>query len=50
MKYRNKILFGTVDIEIDNSMAEDLHLRSNHGPAFAVREPVRNLRLPLNDQ
>jgi hypothetical protein len=50
MKYRNKILFGTVDIEIDDSMAEDLHLKSNHWPAFAIREPVRNLRFPLNDQ
>jgi protein disulfide-isomerase A1 len=50
MKYRNKILFGTVNIEIDNSMAEDLHLKSNHWPAFAIREPVRNLRFPLDDQ
>ena len=49
-KYRNKILFGTVDIEIDDSMAEDLHLKSNHWPAFAIREPVRNLRFPINDQ
>lgn len=49
-KYRNKILFGIVDIEIDDSMAEDLHLKSNHWPAFAIREPVRNLRFPLNDQ
>lgn len=50
MKYRNKILFGTVDIEIDDSMAEDLRLKSNHWPAFAIRELVRNLRFPLNDQ
>ena len=49
-KYRNKILFGTVDIVIDDSMAEGLHLKSNHWPAFAIREPVRNLRFPLNDQ
>jgi protein disulfide-isomerase A1 len=49
-KYRNKILFGTVDIEIGDSMAEDLHLKSNHWLAFAIREPVRNLRFPLNDQ
>jgi protein disulfide-isomerase A1 len=49
-KYRNEILFGTVDITINDSMAEDLHFKSNHWPAFAIREPVRNLRFPLNDQ
>jgi protein disulfide-isomerase A1 len=49
-KYRNKVLFGTVDIEIDDSMAEDLHLKPSHWPAFAIREPVKNLRFPLNDQ
>jgi protein disulfide-isomerase A1 len=31
-------------------MAKDLHLKPNHWPAFAIREPVRNLRFPLNDQ
>ena len=48
-KYRNKFLFGIVDVEIDDSMAEDLHLESNHWPAFAIREPVKNLRFPLNN-
>jgi protein disulfide-isomerase A1 len=49
-KYRSKIIFGIVDIEINDSVAEDLHLKPNHWPAFAIWEPVRNLRFPLNDQ
>jgi protein disulfide-isomerase A1 len=48
-KYKDKIQFGTVDVETFGSLADDLHLENNHWPAFAIREPVTNLRFPLND-
>lgn len=47
-KYKGKIQFGTVDVKIFESLADDLHLELNEWPAFAVREPIRNHRYPLN--
>ena len=47
-KYKDKILFGTVDVKIFDSLADDLHLEPDKWPAFAIREPVKGQRFPLN--
>ena len=47
-KYKGKIQFGTVDVKIFESLADDLHLELNGWPTIAVREPIRNHRYPLN--
>jgi protein disulfide-isomerase A1 len=47
-KYKDRILFGTVDVKIFDSLADDLHLEPDKWPAFAIREPVKGQRFPLN--
>jgi protein disulfide-isomerase A1 len=47
-RYKDKILFGTVDVKIFDSLADDLHLEPDKWPAFAIREPVKGQRFPLN--
>ena len=47
-KYKGRIHFGTVDVKIFESLADDLHLELAERPAFAIREPIRNYRFPLN--
>ncbi len=48
-KYRHKIQFGIIDPNTFENIFDDLHLRIERFPAFAIREPVKNLRYPLNE-
>ena len=48
-KYRHKIQFGIVDPNTFDGIVDDLHLTIERFPAFAIREPVKNLRYPLNE-
>ena len=47
-EYRQGLQFGIADPNNLNHMADDLHLNITHLPAFAIREPVANLRYPMN--
>ena len=47
-KYKDKILLGTIDVAIWDSLAEDLHLEPDKFPAFAIKEPTRGHCFPLN--
>ena len=49
-KFKDRIQFGIVDVKIFDSLADDLHLKLDEWPAFAIREPVRNQRFPLNQR
>jgi protein disulfide-isomerase A1 len=49
-KFKDRIQFGAVDVKIFDSLADDLHLEFNKWPAFAIREPTRNQRYPLNQR
>ncbi len=49
-KYKDKILFGTVDVNIWNSLADDLHLEPDKWPAFAIKEPIRGHCFPLSQR
>ena len=47
-KYRQNIQFGIADPVAVGSIVKDLHLDFSSLPAFAIREPVANLRYPMN--
>ena len=47
-KYRHKIQFGIADPGIFADIIDDLHLKPDRLPAFAIREPEKNLRFPMD--
>ena len=49
-KYKDKILFGTVDVKNFHSLADILHLEPDEWPAFAIKEPVRGHRFLLKQR
>jgi protein disulfide-isomerase A1 len=48
-EYRKGIQFGVGDPVTLGEIVEDLHLNVSRWPAFAIREPVANLRYPINE-
>ena len=48
-KYLHKVQFGIADPHTFDDIIDDLHLRIELLPAFAIREPVKNLRFPFNN-
>ena len=48
-EYRQDIQFAIADPVSLKDIVEDLHLKISHLPAFAIREPIANLRYPMND-
>ena len=46
-EYKDKILFGIVDIKSFDSLADILHFEPDGWPAFAVKEPVKGHRYLL---
>jgi protein disulfide-isomerase A1 len=47
-KYKDKIIFGTVDVKIFDSIADDLHLEPDKWPAFAIKDAIKGQRFPLD--
>ena len=48
-EYRQDIQFAIADPVSLKDIVEDLHLKISHLPSFAIREPIANLRYPMND-
>jgi protein disulfide-isomerase A1 len=46
-EYKDKILFGTVDISSFDSLEDILHFEPDDPPAFAIKEPVKGHRYLL---
>ena len=47
-KYRGRIQVLTVNINEFVELPEDMHIESGQWPAFAIHEPSRNRKYPLN--
>lgn len=48
-KYRQDVQFAIADPVDLEHIVDDLHLNVSQFPAFAIREPVANLRYPMNE-
>jgi protein disulfide-isomerase A1 len=46
-KYEDKIIFGTVDLHVFDSIIDNLHLEPNMWPAFAIKDTAKGQRFPL---
>jgi protein disulfide-isomerase A1 len=47
LKYKNKIQFGTIDVQISQDIVEEMHLDTSptaKWPTFAIREPILDHR------
>lgn len=48
-EFRQDIQFGIADPVRTEQIVDDLHLNISRLPAFAIREPIANLRYPMNE-
>lgn len=48
-QYKRRIQFGIVEATIFDDLMDTVHLSTDSTPAFAIRDPRRNLFYPMND-
>jgi len=47
-KYRGRVQIHSVDVNDFTDLSEDMHVELGQWPTFAIHEPSRNLKYPIN--